>query len=408
MTDMTLRRPAHIPGDAAPANPEPMIVGWAHTRFGKSDAPDTMALMAEVAGPALAHAGVAASDVDGIFVGVWNNGFSRQDFQGALVAMGTPELVGVPFMRTENACATGSAALYAAADFIASGRGRVALVIGAEKMTATPVAEVGDILLAASYVPEEAGVEGGFAGVFGQIANTYFQRHGDRSEELAMIAAKNHENGMRNPYAHMQKDFGVEFCNTPSDKNPRVAGPLRRTDCSLISDGAAAIVLADAETAQRLSRAIRFRARAQAGDVLALSRRDPIAFEGAHRAWADALAQAGIGIMDLDLVETHDCFTIAEMIEYEAMGLAAPGEGWKVVRDGTTRMDGALPVNPSGGLKSRGHPIGATGVSQHVMAAMQLTGEAGAMQVPGAKLAGVFNMGGAAVANYCSILERVK
>src|SRR5690606_7757434 len=129
--------------------------------------------------------------------------------------------------------------------------------------------------------------------------------HGDRSEELAMIAAKNHANGTRNPYAHMQRDFSVEFCNTPSDKNPRVAGPLRRTDCSLISDGAAAIVLADAETAEGLARAIRFRARAQAGDVLALSRRDPIAFEGAHRAWADALSQAGVGIMDLDLVETH-------------------------------------------------------------------------------------------------------
>lgn len=395
------------PGGSAPPSHEPMIVGWAHTKFGRSEAPDTMALMAEVAGPALAHAGVTADQVDGIFTGVWNNGFSRQDFQGALVAMGTPELAGVPFMRTENACATGSAALYAAADFIASGRGRVALVIGAEKMTATPVAEVGDILLAASYVPEEAG-EGGFAGVFGRIADTYFQRHGDRSEELAMIAAKNHENGMRNPYAHMQKDFGVEFCNTPSEKNPRVAGPLRRTDCSLISDGAAAIVLADADTAAGLARAIRFRARAQAGDLLALSRRDPIAFAGAHRVWAEALAQAGVGIMDLDLVETHDCFTIAEMIEYEAMGLAAPGEGWKVVRDGTTRFDGALPVNPSGGLKSRGHPIGATGVSQHVMAAMQLAGEAGAMQVPGAKLAGVFNMGGAAVANYCSILERVR
>ena len=108
------------------------------------------------------------------------------------------------------------------------------------------------------------------------------------------------------------------------------------------------------------------------------------------------------------MVETHDCFTMAEMIEYEAMGLAAPGEGWKVIREGITRFDGALPVNPSGGLKSSGHPIGATGVSQHVMAAMQLTGEAGDMQVPDAELAGVFNMGGAAVANYVSILERAK
>lgn len=387
---------------------EALIVGWAHTKFGKAEAPDTTALMAEVARPALDHAGIPPEAVDGIFVGVYNNGFSRQDFQGALVAMGTPELAGIPFLRTENACATGSAALYAAADFIASGRGRVALVVGAEKMTATPMEEVGNILLSASHVPEEAAIDGGFAGVFGQIANSYFQRHGDRSEEMAMIAAKNHANGMRNPLAHMQKDFGFDFCNRPSEKNPLVAGPLRRTDCSLVSDGAAAIVLADAETAAGLARALRFRARAQAGDILALSRRDPIAFDGARRAWAQALAQAGVAITDLDLVETHDCFTVAEMIEYEAMGLAAPGEGWKVARDGTTRRDGALPVNLSGGLKSRGHPIGATGVSQHVMVAMQLMGEAGEMQKPGAELGGVFNMGGAAVANYCSILERVR
>ncbi|WP_010394609.1 acetyl-CoA acetyltransferase [Paracoccus sp. TRP] len=387
---------------------DPLIVGWAHTKFGKAEAPDTMALMAEVARPALDHAGLGPEAVDGIFVGVYNNGFSRQDFQGALVAMGTPELAGVPFMRTESACATGSAALYSAADFIASGRGKVALVIGAEKMSATPGDQVGDILLSASYVPEEGDIPGGFAGVFGRITDTYFQRHGDRSEELAMIAAKNHENGMRNPYAHMQKPFDVAFCNTVSDKNPRVAGPLRRTDCSLVSDGAAALVLAAPDVAADLQRAIRFRARAQAGDLLALSRRDPIAFDGPRRAWAAALEQAGLGIMDLALVETHDCFTTAEMIEYEAMGLAEPGQGWRVIRDGVTRFDGALPVNPSGGLKSRGHPIGATGVSQHVMVAMQLCGDAGEMQVPGATLGGVFNMGGAAVASYCSILERMK
>ncbi|MBB5704362.1 acetyl-CoA C-acetyltransferase [Ochrobactrum daejeonense] len=387
---------------------DPVIVGWAHSKFGKSEAPDTLALMQEVALPALDHAGVHASDVDGIFVGVYNNGFTRQDFQGALVAMGTPELAGIPFMRTENACATGSAALYAAADFIASGRGRIALVIGAEKMTATPGDQVGDILLSASYIHEEGEIPGGFAGVFGRITDTYFQRHGDKSAELAMIATKNHENGMRNPYAHMQKPFDFAFCNTPSEKNPLVAGPLRRTDCSLVSDGAAAIVLVEAEMAKDLKRAIGFRARGQTGDYLALSHRDPIAFDGPRRAWGQALDQAGLGVMDLDLVETHDCFTTAEMIEYEAMGLAAQGEGWRVIRDSITRFDGALPVNPSGGLKSRGHPIGATGVSQHVMVAMQLMGEAGDMQVANARLGGVFNMGGAAVASYCSILERQK
>ena len=384
------------------------IVGWAHSPFGKLEDADTEALMGRVAGAAIEHAGLAPADVDSIHVGVFNAGFQKQDFQGAMPALAIPELAHVPAMRLENACATGSAAIHSALNYVEAGRGRIALVIGAEKMTAKPTAEVGDILLNASYRKEEADIDGGFAGVFGRIAQAYFQRYGDRSEELARIAAKNHKNGVSNPYAQMRKDFGFEFCNTISEKNPYVAGPLRRTDCSLVSDGAAALVIASADVAEGLARAVAFRARAQANDILPLSRRDPIAFEGARRAWAQGLAEAGLSLDDLDLVETHDCFTIAELIEYEAMGLAKPGEGYKVVREGLTQKDGRLPVNPSGGLKSKGHPIGATGVSMHVLSAMQLMGEAGDMQIDGARVAGVFNMGGAAVANYVSILERVK
>ena len=384
------------------------IVGWAHSKFGKSEAGSTRELMAEVINPALEHAGITAKDVDGIFVGVFNNGFSKQDFQGALVAMAADGFDHTPAVRMENACATGSAALYQALDFIAAGRGKIALVVGAEKMTALPTKETGDILLSASYREEEADVEGGFAGLFGRIASHYFQRYGDRSEELAMIAAKNHANGMKNPYAHMQKDFGFDFCNTVSDKNPYVAAPLRRTDCSLVSDGAAALVIAAPDVAAGLKRAVAFKARNHVNDILAMSRRDPIAFDGARLAWQRSLAEAGVSLDDLSFVETHDCFTIAELIEYEAMGLAEPGKGYRVIREGITRKDGRLPVNPSGGLKSKGHPIGATGVSMHVMAAMQLCGEAGEMQLPNATMAGVFNMGGAAVANYVSILERAK
>lgn len=385
------------------------IVGWAHSKFGKSDAPNTETLMAEVIAPALEHSGVDASDIDGIFVGVMNNGFSKQDFQGALAGMAMPELGLTPSVRMENACATGSAALYSALDFIESGRGKIALVVGAEKMTAMPTVEIGDILLGASYRSEEADVEGGFAGLFGQIAQQYFQRHGDCSDALAMIASKNHENGVHNPYAHMQKAFSFEQCNTVSDRNPYVAPPLRRTDCSLVSDGAAAMVVASADVAADLKRAIAFRARTHCNDVLALSRRDVTQFDGARRAWAGSLEAAGLGVYDLDLVETHDCFTIAELLEYEAMGLAEPGKGANVIRDGITRRDGRLPVNLSGGLKSKGHPIGATGVSMHVMAAMQLADEAPkGVQAKSPQLAGVFNMGGAAVANYMSVLERVK
>jgi acetyl-CoA C-acetyltransferase len=151
--------------------------------------------------------------------------------------------------------------------------------------------------------------------------------------------------------------------------------------------------------------AIKWRSRTQENDFLPLSMRDPTQFEGAALAWKKGLADAHIKLADLQFVETHDCFTVAELLEYEAMGLAPYGQGARVILDGVSTMQGKLPVNPSGGLKSRGHPIGATGVSQHVMAAMQLSATAGKMQVANANLGAVFNMGGAAVANYLSILE---
>lgn len=383
------------------------IVGWAHTPFGKLDVPDVEGLIAGVTRPALDHAGVAPQDVDFVAVGVFNNGLTPQGFEGGLVSLGEPGLRFAPAVHVENACATGSAALHAAMDFVESGRGRIALVIGAEKMTALPGRLLPNVLLSGCYQREEANPLG-FAGIFGRIAEAYFERHGDRREELAMIAAKNHANAVHNPFAHVRKAFDVGFCNTVSDRNPLVAGPLRRTDCSMVSDGAAALVVADEPTAAALPRAIRLRARVHVNDFLPLSRRDPIAFEGARLAWDKAKAQAGVALEDLGFVETHDCFTVAEMIEYEAMGLVPRGEGWRAIREGMTRREGPLPVNPSGGLKARGHPLGATGVSQHVMAAMQLVGEAGDMQVPGATVAGVFNMGGAAVANYVSILERAR
>jgi len=383
------------------------IVGWAHTPFGKLEDPDVESLIGRVARAAIEDAGVAPAEIDGVFVGVFNGGFSKQDFPSSLVMQSVPELRFKPSTRYENACATGTAAVHGARDWIAAGRGRIALVIGAEKMTATPTAVVGDILLNASYRKEEGDIPAGFAGVFGRIAERYFQKYGDQSDALAAIAAKNHANGVDNPYAQMRKDLGYAFCREVSEKNPYVAPPLKRTDCSLVSDGAAALVIADEETARALGKAVKFRATAHVNDFLPLSRRDPTAFEGASIAWRQALAQAGLGLDDLSFVETHDCFTIAELLEYEAMGLTAAGEGKRAILEGWTRKDGKLPINRSGGLKSKGHPIGATGVSMHAIAAMQLTGTAGDMQLPRADIAGVFNMGGAAVANYVSILERL-
>jgi acetyl-CoA C-acetyltransferase len=181
-------------------------------------------------------------------------------------------------------------------------------------MTTTPGPEIGKNLLKASYVREEAEIEGGFAGIFGKIAGAYFQRWGDQSDALAMIAAKNHKNGVGNPYAQLRKDLGYDFCRTVSDKNPFVAGPLKRTDCSLVSDGAAALVVADVATGLRLRKAVAFRAAEHVQDFLPMSKRDVLKFEGCSEAWQRALACAGIALTDLSLVETHDCFTIAELI----------------------------------------------------------------------------------------------
>ncbi len=384
------------------------IIGWAHTPFGKKE--ETIEeMVVAVAREALAHARIDAADVDEIYLGHFNAGFSPQDFTASLVLQADPALRFKPTTRVENACATGSAAVHQAAKAIAAKAARVVLVVGVEQMTRTPGPEIGANLLKASYLPEDGQTPAGFAGVFGKIAGAYFQRHGDQSDALARIAAKNHRNGVENPYAQMRKDFGFEFCRTESEKNPYVAGPLKRTDCSLVSDGAAALVLADLDTAMASERAVLLRSLAHAQAFLPMSKRDLLAFEGCSVAWQRALAKAGVSIGDLSFVETHDCFTIAELIEYEAMGLTKPGEGAKAIKEGWTEMGGKLPVNASGGLKAKGHPIGATGVSMHVLTAMQLMGEAPeGMQVKDARLGGIFNMGGAAVANYTSVLERVR
>ncbi|HEY6705128.1 MAG TPA: acetyl-CoA acetyltransferase [Xanthobacteraceae bacterium] len=384
------------------------IVGWAHTPFGRLEDETVESLIVRVASEALADAGVAARDVDEIVLGHFNAGFSAQDFTAALVLQASPDLRFKPASRVENACATGSAAVHQGLKAIAAGAARIVLVVGAEQMTTTPAAEIGRNLLKASYVREEADIDGGFAGIFGQIAARYFQRWGDQSDALARIAAKNHKNGVANPYAQIRKDLGYEFCRTESEKNPRVAGPLKRTDCSLVSDGAAAVVLADVATALKLGKAIAFRAAQHVQDYLPMSKRDVLKLEGCTQAWTRALASAGVTLGNLSFVETHDCFTIAELMEYEAMGLVPEGQGARAVAEGLTEKNGRLPVNPSGGLKAKGHPIGATGVSMHALTSMQLMGTAGDMQVRNASLGGIFNMGGTAVANYVSILERIK
>src|SRR5436190_9484429 len=291
------------------------IVGWAHTPFGRFDTETVESLIVRVATDALADAGIAPADVDEIVLGHFNAGFSAQDFTASLVLQASPDLRFKRATRVENACATGSAAVHAGLRAIAARSARIVLVVGVEQMTTTPAPEIGRNLLKASYVREEAEIEGGFAGIFGKIAALYFQRWGDQSDALARIAAKNHKNGVGNPFAQMRKDLGYDFCRSESDKNPRVAGPLKRTDCSLVSDGAAALVLTAVETALKLGQAVVFRAAEHVQDFLPMSKRDILKFEGCTQAWKRALASSGVRLPDLSFVETHDCFTIAELIE---------------------------------------------------------------------------------------------
>lgn len=382
------------------------IVGWDHLKFGKHEGEDIEDMIVQVATGALKDSGVAPKDVDAIYLGTFGGGFVRQEFPASLVLQASDDLRFKPATHVENACATGSAALYQGLNHIAAKKARIVLVVGVEKMTEVSGEILGGILSKASYLREESASS--FAEIFGQITDLYFQAYGDKSDALAMIAAKNHKNGCDNPYAQMQKDLGYDFCRNVSDKNPVVAGPLKRTDCSLVSDGAAALILADVDTALAMDKAVYFRAAQHVQDFMPLSRRNIIDFEGPTEAWGRAFAEAGISLEDLGFAEVHDCFTSAEMLTYEAMGLTPRGEGEVAIKEGWTAADGKLPINRSGGLKSKGHPLGATGVSMHIIASMQLTGTAGDMQLPDPKLAGVFNMGGSAVSNYVSVLERLR
>src|ERR1700754_2493975 len=244
------------------------IVGWAHSRFGKLEGETLESLIVGVAKDALDHAGIGPDEVDEIVLGHFNAGFSAQDSTGSLVLQADDRFRFKPATRVENACATGSAAVRQGIRALEAKAARVVLVVGAEQMTTTPGPQIGENLLRASYLPEDGDTPAGFAGVFGKIAQGYFQRHGDQSDALAAIAAKNHKNGVDNPYAQMRKDLGFECCRTPSDKTPYVAGPLKRTDCSLVSDGPAPLGLADKATALKNPPPGAFRANEHVQDFL--------------------------------------------------------------------------------------------------------------------------------------------
>lgn len=384
-----------------------LITGWGHSRFGRLEDETLESLVVGVGRDAIAAAGLEPRDIDEVVIGQYNAGMVAHAFPSSLALQISDELHGVPASRVENACASGSAAFRQGVTSLLAGTARNVLVIGAEKMTDAGADVVGWALLGADYDWAGRSSSTGFTGLFAEVARAYEERHGPVGDVLGSIAAKNHRNGVDNPYAQLRKDLGVEFCRTVSERNPLIDAPLRRTDCSPVSDGAAALVVTTSPSAAAATAPVRLAGFGAANDYAPAARRDPLAFAGTRLAWQRATEMAGAGLDDLDFAEVHDCFTIAELLVYEAIGLTADGDGARAVEEGWVHRDGRLPVNVSGGLKAKGHPVGATGVSQHVIAAMQLTGTAGDLQLPGARRGAVHNMGGVAIANYVSVLEAV-
>jgi acetyl-CoA C-acetyltransferase len=381
------------------------IVAAGHSRFGRLDGSTLEDLIVQVTREALADAAIDASEIDAMFLGHFNSGMVPDGFPASLMLQADPGLRFKPATRCENACASGSAAIHAGINAILSGSAELVLIVGAEKMTSNTTADVTKALAGAGYQNdvEEAGLS--FPQLFGLAAQQYRDRYHCPMASMAAIATKNHSNAMANPLAQMHRVMDFEHCNNVSKSNPYVADSLRLTDCSLISDGAAAIVLASSRRARLFRRDVLIRSVTQVNDFLPIAQRDILAFEGPKRAIHSALRGANVTLGDLSFAEVHDCFTIAELLIYEAMGLAPKGEGHRALDDGIVRAGGRLPVNLSGGLKAKGHPVGATGVSMHALAFRQMTGDPIGLAVPNPEFGLLFNMGGMAVANYASVLQ---
>lgn len=378
-----------------------VILGAAETKFGRSEL-SYRELATQAGQEAMADAGASPDEIDAFFLGTFSPGtFIRQEHAAPLIASELG-LGNVPSTRTENACASGATAFLSAIYAIAAGAHDVVLVVGAEKMTATPIAETTLILAQAADWETEASAGLTFPGAYALMARAYMERYGESRDILDAVAIKNHKNAMGNPYAQFHKIITQEDIA----KSPMIADPLTLYDCSPVSDGAAAIVVAAADVADRFKRpGVRVLGFGQASDSLALYKHEdltrlPAASIAAERAYK----MAGVGPQDISLAEVHDCFTIAEIVATEDLGFFERGEGGAAAKAGATGRDGRIPVNPSGGLKGKGHPVGATGVSQLAEAVFQLRGEAGERQVEGAEVALTHNVGGSGATCVVTIL----
>ena len=373
--------------------PRAAIVGAGHSRFGALEAGPRALLRTAVDGAfASVDRGAEAADVSEAFLATLGFGGWQIGNSSAVLAeeMGVP---GVPATRIENACASGGFALRAAVRAVTSGSADLVLVAGLEKMTDLTNARRRYWLGVSGDTEWERLAGLTFAGVYALIASRYLADYRQGSEALTEVAVKNHENGVLNPNAHFRKAVSREKARAA----PRVADPLGLYDCCPVSDGAAAVLVSNVEGARRFTDTPVYIDGCGAGsDRLAVQERtDLTRFAASRRAAAEAFRSAGCAPSSVSFLEVHDCFTIAELLAIEDLGFARPGEAASLTLSGATRRTGRLPVNPDGGLKAKGHPIGATGVSQAYEVFLQLRGAAGERQVPGARRALTHNVGGA-------------
>jgi len=366
------------------------VIGVGVTRFGRHDR-TSAELFAEAAREALADAELSPGAVQALYFGnVVGGETERQLHMGpqAATALGIPT---VPTTRIETACASSHAAFRHAVMEIAAGVSDIVLVGGAERVLNVPTADSTTYFAYASDATWEQPAGLTFPGVFALIARAHMAKYGTTEEQMAHVAVKNHRHGALNPKAQFQKPITLEQVLA----SPYVADPLKLYDCCPFSDGGAAVVLASEEVARRHPRAIWVLATAAASDSMLLhDKRDLARVPATERAAAAAYRQAGLGPTDIDVVELHDCFTIAEIVATEGLGLFEPGTGGLAAEKGWTSLGGRIPVNPSGGLKAKGHPIGATGAAQIAEIVTQLRGEAGPRQVEGARRGLVHTLGG--------------
>ena len=378
------------------------VIGVGTTRFGKHER-TSAELFASAAVDALADAGLSPGAVQALYYGnVVGSETEKQLHTGPQAAsiLGIPT---VPTTRFETACASSHAAFRHAVMEIGAGISDVVLVGGAERVLNVPTEDSTAYFAYASDATWEQSLGLTFPGVFALVARAHMQKYGTTEEQMAAVAVKNHRHGALNPKAQFQKEITLETVM----RSPRIADPLKLYDCCPFTDGGAAIVLASEEIARKSKRSIWVLGSAAASDHMLLhDKRDLSRVLATERAAAAAYGQAGIGPADIDVVELHDCFTIAEIVATEGLGLFEPGTGGIAAEKGWTSLGGKIPVNPSGGLKAKGHPIGATGAAQIAEVVTQLRGEAGPRQVEGATKGLTHTLGGNTATVLVSVFGR--